>query len=105
MPAASTVPLALNEDVLIVPVADLPEEARLRADGRPGEFAVSRVHGRSGSSIVDADAAGLLDRFREPRTVVEAVILFSRERGLDAAQVLDGAYPLLRSMVSLAFAA
>jgi serine/threonine-protein kinase len=91
--------LILNEDVVIAPVGDLADDVRAQIECTPDDFAVSRTHGRSGSSIIDADSAQLLTRFREPRTVVEAVILFARERHLDPDAVLDDAYPLLRGMM------
>ena len=89
----------LNKGVLIIPVTDLPEESRTQMEYEHGDFAVSRVQSRSSSKIVDADAADLLSRFREPRTVVEAVILFARKKQLDPGKVLEGAYPFLRNMI------
>ena len=96
-------PLALSPDVLVIPVADLPEESRAKLDCGPGDVAVSRPQGRSGSKILDADAARLLERFRQPRTVVEAVILYGREKQVEPDQVLEGAFPLLRSLVDGGF--
>lgn len=91
--------LELNDDVVITPALDLPEEVRREAECTDSDFAVSRVRGRGGSSIIDAESALLLNRFREPRTIVDAVILFARAKGADVAEVLDGAYPFLRGMV------
>jgi serine/threonine-protein kinase len=93
----------LNEGVLIIPVTDLPEESRTQMECERGDFAVSRLQSRSSSKIIDADAADLLSRFREPRTVVEAVILFARKKQLDPGKVLEDAYPLLRSMIDGGF--
>lgn len=93
----------LNEGVLIVPVTDLPEESRTQMEYERGDFAVSRVQSRSGSKIIDADAADLLSRFHEPRTVVEAVILFARAKQLDPGKVLEDSYPFLRSMINGGF--
>src|SRR5262245_23951139 len=90
--------LVLNEDVLLIPVLDLPDESRSQFECNDDDVAVSRMGGRSGSKIVDADAAALLNRFREPRSAVEAVILFARERSLEPDSVLESAYPMLRSM-------
>lgn len=98
-----TGPLTLPEDVLLIPVSDLPDETRQQLDCDPADVAVSRLQGRTGSRIVDADAADLLARFREPRTLVEAVILFGRARELDPDEVLEGAYPFLRGMVESGF--
>ena len=91
--------LALNDDVIITPVSELSEDVRAQAECRPSDFAVSRTRGRGGSSIIDADSARLLDRFREPRSIVEAVILFAHEKRADANEVLESAYPFLKGMV------
>jgi eukaryotic-like serine/threonine-protein kinase len=93
----------LNEGVLIIPVSDLPEESRTQLECEPGDFAVSRLQSRSSSKIIDADAADLLSRFRDQRTVVEAVILFARKKQLDPGKVLEGAYPFLRDMIEGGF--
>ncbi|MDI3466570.1 MAG: hypothetical protein OJF50_005391 [Nitrospira sp.] len=95
--------LTLGEDVLVIPVADLPEESRAQIECDPGDFAVSRMQSRGGSKIIDGEAADLLSRFRAPRTLVEAVILFGREKHLDPDRVLQDAYPFLRSMLEAGF--
>ena len=98
-----TGPLTLPDDVLLIPVSELPEETREKLECDPRDVAVSRLQGRTGSRIVDAEAADLLARFREPRTLVEAVILFGRARDLDPDAVLEEAYPFLRGMVESGF--
>ena len=92
----------LNEGVLIIPVTDLPEESRTQVECEPGDFAVSRVQSRSSSKIIDADAADLLSRFREARTVVEAVILFARKKQLDPG---NARYKLTGSLIPMLGAA
>jgi len=103
MPLNLSGQLALTDDVLLIPVRELPEESLAQIDCGPDDFALSRLQARSGSKIVDPGSAALLQRFREPRTVVEAVILFSRERSLDPNEVLEGAYPLIRSLAEAGF--
>jgi serine/threonine-protein kinase len=93
----------LRNDVLIVPVMDLPEESRAQFEFDTGDFAVSRMQSRNGSKIIGAEAADVLGRFKEPRSVVEAVILFGREKNFDPDQVLGDAYPFLQSMVEAGF--
>jgi eukaryotic-like serine/threonine-protein kinase len=95
--------LTLGEDVLVIPVADLSDESRAQIECDPGDFAVSRLRSRGGSKIIDSEAADLLSRFREPKTVVEAVILFGREKHVDPDKILEDAYPFLRSMVEAGF--
>lgn len=96
-------PLALSEGVFLLPVTELPEDIRTKLAPEEGDFALTRPQGRSGSKIVDRDTAELLERFREPRTIVEAVVLFSRFRGENPEQVLDGAFPLLKGLVASGF--
>ncbi len=95
--------LVLGSDVVLVPVTELPEDTRSQIECEAGDFAVSRPQARAGSKIVDAGAASLLGRFRVPRTVSEAVILFSREHALEPADVLDGAHELLHALVDGGF--
>jgi serine/threonine-protein kinase len=95
--------LLLPEDVLLIPVLDLPEETRNSIDCDDDHVALSKPHSRTPSTVIDSRAARLLERFREPRTVVEAVILFSREHSLDAEEVLEGAYPLVRKLLDSRF--
>lgn len=95
--------LAFNEGVLLLPVTDLPAEVRAKLGTDPGDFALTRPQGRSGSKLLDQDAADLVLRFKSPRTIVEAVVLFSRQRGADPEEVLDGAFPLLKGLVASGF--
>ena len=65
--------LALPPDVVLVPVADLAESVRRRLGAAAGEqWALSRPRARLPSRLVDAAAAGLLEQFRAPRTIVAA---------------------------------
>lgn len=96
-------PLSWNDDVLLVPVGELPDDLRAQIDCAPEDFALSRPQARTGSKILDADAADLVGRFREPRTIVEAVILYGRARSLDPEEVLEGAFPLLRGLLQAGF--
>jgi predicted Ser/Thr protein kinase len=98
-----TDPLVLPEDVLLLPVAELPEETRRQLTWEEGDYAVTRPRSRTPSRIVDAGAADLLRTFREPVTIVEAVIRFSRERSLDPETTLEEAYPLLERLLTAGF--
>lgn len=98
-----TEPLTFNEGVLLLPVRDLPTATQAQIGCEGEDFALSRPQGRSGSKIIDAEAADLVGRFREPRTIVEAVILFGRVRGESPEQVLEGAFPLIQSLLADGF--
>jgi len=100
---AITDPLVLSPDVILVPVADLPESARSRFASNEGDVAVTHPRSRIPSQILDAHAAELLEQFREPRTIVEAVIRFSRLREADPERMLEDAFPLLRRLLESGF--
>lgn len=98
-----TDPLVLPEDVVLVPVAELPEDVRRRLDCDEGDFALTRPRLRVPSRIVDPDSARLLAEFRSPTTVAEAVIRYSRETGSDPEATLTEAYPLLDRLFGAGF--
>jgi eukaryotic-like serine/threonine-protein kinase len=100
---AITDPLRISPDVILIPVADLPEGVRSRFTHHEGDVAVTHPRSRMPSQILDARAAALLEEFREPRTVVEAVIRFSRSRDLDPERTLEEAYPLLARLLESGF--
>lgn len=100
---AITDPLVLPPDVLLVPVAELPESVRRQLTWDEGDFAVTRPRSRTSSRIVDAGAAELISLFRSPVTIVEAVIAFSRARSLDPETTLEEAYPLLERLLASGF--
>lgn len=90
-------PMVLPDDVQIVPVAELPPQVRAQVAGEEGDFALTRPMSRTPSKVIDANAAALLRRFRQPTTIVDAILSYSREIHTPAAQVLEDAYPFLES--------
>lgn len=100
---AITDPIVIPADVMLIPVADLPEDIRRRLQPGKGDWAITRLRARTTSRILDADSAALVEEFRSPRTISEAVIRFSRARGLDAEQILVEAYPILDRLLGTGF--
>lgn len=94
--------LALSSDVLVVRVRDLPGPVRDEL-GDDGAFAVTRARGRTPSVLVDEGLAELLGEFREPSTIVEAVLRYSRRHRADAEAVLSESYPALRRFRSAGY--
>jgi serine/threonine-protein kinase len=92
-------PFVLPEDLLIIPVAELSEQVRGRLGDGGEEFALTRPHAREPSKLIDAAAAALIENFREPRTIVQAVIAYSRKAALDPELTLEDALPLLRQLI------
>jgi eukaryotic-like serine/threonine-protein kinase len=64
----------LRRDVVLVPVTELSAEVRAKIEYDEGDYALSRLHGRTTSQIIDGETASLLELFREPTTIVNAVI-------------------------------
>lgn len=100
---AITDPLILSRDVILVPVAELPEETRARFSHEEGDWAITHPRSRTPSRILDAPSAALIEQFRAPKTIAEAVICFSREHGTDPETTLEEAYPLLQRLLASGF--
>jgi serine/threonine-protein kinase len=90
-----TEPFVLKDDVLLIPCTDLSEEMRERVAFDEGDFTLSRRHGRGFAQVIDGETAALLELFRRPRTIVEAVVENSRASGKDPAIWLDELLPHL----------
>jgi len=89
--------LILPGTVAVAPVAALPPQARLALEHEPGDFLVTP--GGAASLVVDADTAALLECFRSPATVVDALLTYCRARALDPVRMLDQALPVLAELV------
>jgi len=100
---AITDPLILSPDVLLLPVADLEEDVRSRFAHEAGDVAITHPRARTPSRVLDARSAELLAEFRAPRTIVEAVINYSRAHETDPETTLEEAYPLLQGLLDAGF--
>lgn len=65
--------LVLPADVTIVPVDSYPTHLRTRIGAAAGEYAVTRRGTRAPTVLVDERIALLLEAFREPTTVIDAI--------------------------------
>jgi serine/threonine-protein kinase len=88
-----TDPVVLRNDVLLIPVADLAPDVKEKFTFDEGDFTLSRRHGRAPSQVVDGETASLLQLFRTPRTIVDAVIENSRALKKDPESWLDELLP------------
>jgi len=89
----------LPSDLVVVPVSELPKQVREKIECAEGDCALARPHSRNPSLIVDAQAAELLNEFRKPVTIVQAVIQYSCKKKTDPEQTLEEAFPLLARLV------
>ena len=85
---AITDPMVLPADLLLVPVEDLADSVRRQIVAEDGGYALTRPNSRTPSRIIDAQAAELLKEFRDPATIVQAVVRYSREKNIDPEQTL-----------------
>jgi hypothetical protein len=90
-----TDPFVLREDVLLIPCADLSDDLRGRIAFDEGDFTLSRRHGRALAQVIDGGTAALLELFRQPRTIVEAIIENSRSLGRDPEGLFNELLPHL----------
>lgn len=89
----------LPADVVMTPMDDLSPDMRTRVDHELGDHVVTRPHTRTASTVVDARLAALLERFREPATIVDAVIAFASTEALDARETLESAFGALAALI------
>jgi len=93
-------PFVLPEDVAVVPVEDLAPVVRAQLDTSPGDHLVTRPRSRATALIVGAQTAALLDGFRAPATIVDAVLGFSSDHGSEPQETLKGAFGVLSKLIA-----
>ena len=91
--------LVLADDVTICAVSDLHPDVRGRLDDCEGAYVVSRPRSRSGSLVLDPAAAALATRFREPQSMIAAVIALSEQTGSEPHAVLEAAFPVFDRLI------
>ena len=89
----------LRPDVELRPVSALPDDVRAGLQDDEG-FAVTRHHSRTPSSIIDSAAAALLEEFREPSSIIKAILRYSLLQKADPQVVLKEAFPLLGRLIA-----
>jgi serine/threonine-protein kinase len=91
--------LKLSADIVLVPCADLDDQLRGRFTFAAGDVTLTHLHGRVHSQVIDGNTAALLALFREPRTIVDAVLESSRALGKEPRAWLDEQMPILDRFV------
>ena len=95
-----TDPFVLPADVRLVPVAELAESVRERLEWEEGDVAIARFRSRTPSRVINAQTAALIEEFRSPRKMVEAVIRYCLAKGADPRETLQVAFPVLQQLIS-----
>jgi serine/threonine protein kinase len=95
-----TDPLVLPADVRLVPVADLAEDVRRHLEWVEGDVAIARLRSRTPSKVISAGTAALVEQFRSPKKMVEAIIRYSLANGADPRATLQSAFPILQQLIT-----
>ncbi len=90
----------LPADVVLAPVESLSQDVRAQFEAEDGDFAVTRPRSRTASSIIGASAAELLQSFRSPISVIEAIIQYSERRQTDPRTMLAEAFPMIERLIN-----
>jgi len=99
MSPAITEAFVLASDVRLTLVQDLPRSVREKLDGETDGYALSRSRSRAPVRLLNDDSADLLQRFRSPTRIIDAVLAHSRGHQTDPRATLDEAFPMLRSLI------
>ena len=91
--------LVMPADAVLVPVDQLSHEIRRQVKATEGDYALSRPNSRALARIVDSNGARLVQEFREPSTVVQAVLRYCHATNEDPESTLDAAFPMLERLV------
>ena len=75
----------LPKDILLEPIESLPDTVLTGFEHKSGDFALTRPQSRIHTHIVNDSTAKLLQIFREPVTIADAIITFSRTEHADPA--------------------
>lgn len=92
--------VVLPADIQIVPLGELPAQVRNQIQGEDSDFALTRPKSRTPSKIVDLGGKQLIEQFREPITIVDAIVRHSKTLNVKPAELLEDAYPLIHSLLA-----
>ena len=94
-----TTRFVLQSDVVFTPVLELPTTAREQIGAGEGDYALSRPTSRDPVRVLDRDSADLLQRFRSPTRIVDAILGYSRDHRVGAEATLEEALPMLQRLI------
>ena len=90
-----TEPFVLKDDVELIPCSALSDDVRRRIACDEGDYALQHRYGRDYVQVIDGGTAALLQLFRRPRTIADAVLENSRALGKAPHARLDELLPHL----------
>ncbi len=95
----------IPEDVIIMPVTDLSDSLRGKLQHDLNDYALTRINSRVHTKIISVEVAELLDQFRKPKSLINAIIDYSSSKNIIPEDVLNEAGPVLMHLVKMHFLA
>src|SRR5450631_1294032 len=95
--------LVLASDTVFIPERDLRPYIQRAADCEPGDWLLSRNYGRASSIVVSDELALLLQEFRQPVTMGQAIETYCAIRGPDVPTVVAKVESPIRRMKTLGY--
>ncbi|MFN8224872.1 MAG: lanthionine synthetase LanC family protein [Gaiellales bacterium] len=93
----------LPPDTRVFPATAATRADLRRARADAADWVVSRTRSRKSSRVVDGPGARLLEEFRSPKSIAEAVLRFSEREGLVPDRVLDDSFSFISTMIGAGF--
>jgi eukaryotic-like serine/threonine-protein kinase len=90
--------LVIAAGTVLLPVERLSDELRHQVQAAEGDYAITRPNSRINARIINGDAAKLLEEFRQPTTIVQAVIRYCSATKEEPESTLDAAFPMLERL-------
>jgi hypothetical protein len=94
-----TDPLVLSEGIILFPVAELDPAMRASIGAVEGDYCLTKPNSRRTTRVIEGAGAQLLEEFRNPSSVPDAITRFSRKSGLAPGKVLELSFEFLSNMV------
>jgi len=95
--------LVLPMDVTMVPAKELDKEVKRGIPHSETDIVVTRSNVRSTSKVVDEKLSLLLQEFREPVSITDAVIKFTSGDRSEAESVLEDFLPIAIDLIGVSF--
>ena len=89
----------LPEDVSMIAICDLDEATRLRLVAFDKDIALSRRHVRATTQVIDQELSHLLNQFRHPCSIVQAIARHCKNDPQQAESVLEEVLPIFADMI------
>jgi eukaryotic-like serine/threonine-protein kinase len=93
----------LPPGVLSLPADSLPADVRIRGHLGHDDVALTRLGGRSTSVVIAAELGRFLEEFRQPTTIIDAIIRHAFNSKIDPLAIFDEFMPALQKLMREGF--